>query len=128
PGVDYYSLKEVRLLNGSAVVSVKMPTALNSLAWGGDFQVLRAFDGDSFTQWASAGQGAIGAVAVVGNNMKFTRLKVIGFGTKATRECFVMFVSPDGPSNHPPGFGNVIIEDCIFTDPAPDNTDGLTTI
>src|SRR5207244_1879756 len=93
---NFYSLKEVRPQNGSAAVSIKMPTAFNSFACG-DYQILRAFDGDTATQWASGTQGMIGAITVVGNDLKFTHLKVIGFGTKAGRECFVLVIHPPQP-------------------------------
>jgi len=127
-GVDFYSLSEVRLQNGAAPVALRLPTALNSLLWG-DYQILRAFDGDPFTQWASDTQGMVGAVSVVGSNLKFTRLKIVGFGTKATRECFPLgIVAPEADYNPLYQVGNVLVEDCVFAQPALANTDGLTTL
>ncbi len=71
----------------------------------------------------------IGAVDVIGNNLKFTHLRIVGFGTKAGRECFPMFIHVLEPSMQgPPSFGNVLVEDCVVSDPAHDNTGGLTTI
>jgi hypothetical protein len=129
PTVDFYSLREVTLQNGLVPVPLKLPSALNHLSWGVDYHILRAFDGDTDTQWACGTQGMVGAIGVVGNNLKFTRLKVIGFGTKLGRECFPMGVTTPPPwEGGPLGFGNVLIEDCVFTDPATNNTDGLTTV
>ena len=127
-GVDFYSLKELRVQNGGAPVALRIPRALNSFSWG-DYQLLRAFDGDSFTQWASDTQGMVGAIAMVGRNVKFTHLRIVGFGTKAAKECFPMFITAP-PLDYPPGLlaGNALIEDCIFTKPAIGNTDGLTTL
>jgi hypothetical protein len=122
--VDFYSLREIRLLNGNAPVRGRLPSALNSLPWG-NYEILRAFDGDMSTQWASDSQGMCGAIAVVGANLKFTNLKIIGFGCKATSECFPLAVNP--PTSGPP-VGNILIEDCAFADPATNNTDGLTAI
>ena len=71
----------------------------------------------------------IGAITVVGNDLKFTHLKVIGFGTKAGRECFVLVIHPPQPDvRGADAFGNVLVEDCIFADPAPENTDGVTVV
>ncbi len=126
-GVDFFSLKEIMLYNGNEPVPLKIPTAMNTLGWG-NFPILSAFDGDPATQWASDTQGMVGAIDVVGNNLKFTDLRVVGFGTKATRECFPLAVrTPPGwaPTAH---FGNVLVQDCVFTDPATNNTDGLTAV
>ena len=124
-GVDFYSLREISLQNGGAPVPLKMPAAVNSFPWG-NYQVLRAFDGDPATQWTSDSQGRIEAMLVVGNNLKFTHLKVVGFGNKAIAECFPMGFYGPWPLPAPVHFGNVLIEDCIVTEPATNNTDGLT--
>jgi hypothetical protein len=128
PMVGYYSLRELTLQNGLAPVMMRLPTADSSFTWG-DYSILRAFDKDSDTQWASDTQGMIGAIFAVGNNMKFTHLKVVGFGTKAGRECFPFFhqVYP-GPGNETMHHGNVLIEDCLITEPAPNNRDGVTAL
>jgi len=52
--------------------------------------------------------------------MKFQRLKVIGFSSKAGRECFAIIIN----ANH----GNILVEDSTFSDPAPDNTETITVI
>jgi len=127
-GVDYYSLREVALQNGGEPMAFKLPTSLNHLAWDSNYEVLRAFDGDPDTQWVSATQGMIGALDVVGNNVKLTGLKIIGFGTKATRECFPMGMVTPPPWYPPAIFGNVLIENCVLTQPATHNTDGITTV
>jgi len=54
----------------------------------------------------------VGAMSVVGNNLKFTNLKMIGFGTKGPRECFVLSIHvwPTVPGSS----GNVLIENCTL--------------
>jgi hypothetical protein len=126
PSVDYYSLSEVRVQNGPAPVMVRQPTSANSFHLG-SYSILRAFDHDSATEWASGTQGMVGAIAAWGNNLKFTNLKVIGFGTKVGRECFVMgLVTPQfgGPAR----VGNVLVENCVFLDSATNNSDGLSVV
>jgi len=128
-GVDFYSLREVRLQNGTSPVALKLPSAMNNLAWGNNYQILRAFDGAENTQWASASQGTVGAVNVVGNNLKFAHLGVVGFGTKAVTECFPLGARTPPPwESGPAWFGNILVEDCVFMKPASNNTDGLTTV
>ncbi len=127
-GVDFYSLREVRLQNGAAPVPLRIPSALNHLSWDLDYHILRAFDGDPNTHWTSASQGMVGALSAIGNNLKFTHLRVVGFGTKAYKECFPLGARTPPTGNEPVRFGNVLIEDCVFTDPAPYNPDGLTTV
>lgn len=121
--VDRYGLKEVRFRNRSRTVPVPVPTALNFLNFSGARTVLRAFDGDYATSWASGTQGGVGAISLAGSNLKFTQLRVKGFGTKAGRECFPFYLmSPRGQG------GNVLVEDCWFGEPATNNGDGLTTV
>jgi len=123
-GVDFYSLREVTLQNGATPVPLKLPTAQNNTK-----SVLRAFDGDANTEWAGGLQGMVGAIAATGNNLKFTHLKVIGFGTKAWRECFPLVIyTPLEWQAGPAAFGNVVLEDCLFSEPATHNADGLTTV
>jgi len=105
---------------------MRLPTASGSPHWA-DYGVLWAFDQNPFTAWASDTQGMIGAIFVPGSNMKFTQLRIIGFGTKAGRECFPMAIAPPAFSR-PTSFGNVLVEDCIFAEPATNNTDGITTL
>ncbi len=127
--VDYYSLSEVTLQNGSVPVAMRLPTARNTLNWGAFYTILRAFDRATDTGWASDTQGMVGAINAAGSNLKFTHLKIIGFGTKAGRECSPMYIVPSqGSYGTISNFGNVLIEDCILTEPAPNNTDGLTTV
>jgi len=114
--VNVYSLREVSPLSGTLLV----PTALSASA-----SILRAFDQAPETAYASATQGMIAALDVLGNNLKFTRLKVIGFGTKAGRECFPFrIVNPFVT----PLVGNILVEDCLFAEPATNNTEGVTAI
>jgi len=125
-GVDFYSLRELLLRNGPDAVPLKLPTALNSLTWG-NYNILRAFDGSPTSQWASDTQGMCGALSVVGANLKLTNLKIVHFGTKATRECFPLSIS--GPDGGPPvTLGNITLENCLLTDPATNNTDGITAV
>jgi hypothetical protein len=127
-GVDYYSLREISLQNGSTHVAMRLPTALNALSWGINYDVWRAFDRNLNTAWASGTQGSITAMAVMGNNMKFKDLKIVGFGTKALRECFPMYLGMFEEAAGPAHRGNVLVEDCIFVQPATNNADGLTTL
>jgi hypothetical protein len=129
PLVDHYSLKEVLLQNGAVGVNLRMPTAASFVNWGkASHRALRAFDGTNSTQWASGTQGMVGAVDMLGNNLRFRRLKVMGFGTKLGRECFVMFFFTQTSWATPQRLGNVLIEDCILTEPATNNTDGLSVL
>jgi hypothetical protein len=125
PMVDYYSLREVTLQYGFAPVSMRLPAAHSTL--DRNRSIWLAFDQTSDTYWSCGTQGMIGSMVVTGNNMKFTRLKVIGFGTKAGRECFPMAIVPYGAYG-PQNFGNILVEDCIFSDPATNNADGITTV
>ena len=126
-GVDYYSLLEVTPQNGAAPVAVRQPTALNYLAWGDSYAILSAVDRDPATRWVSGTQGSVTAAALVGSNLKFTHLKIVGFGTKTARECFPLGVSvPLNPLSPP--VGNVVVEDCTFSEPATHNKDGVTAL
>jgi hypothetical protein len=82
------------------------------------------FDGTPETTWASFTQGAVTALALVGNNLKFTRLKIMGFGTLAGREAFPFHILNRART---PLVGNVLLEDCLFAEPAAENADGITT-
>lgn len=125
-GVNYYSLREVALQNSSQPVSLRVPGAAGTLPWGGTFSIVQAFDRTNNTQWVCDTQGAIGAINAAGNNLKFTNLKIINFGSKAGKECFPLFVfSPLTPPNT---IGNILMEDCELSQPATNNTDGLTAI
>ncbi len=124
--VNRYSLRELVLQNGTASVALKIPTAAKT--YSSAKSILYAFDTDQATAWASSTQGMIGAVGVSGNNLKFTRLKVIGFGTKATRECFPFRVETPLPHQGPYQFGNVLVTDCVFTEPVGYNPDGVTVV
>jgi hypothetical protein len=126
PGVDFYSLKEISLQNDLLPVSMRLPSATGTLAWGENFHIFRAFDQNSSSDWVAGQQGMVGAIEVAGNNMKFTELDIVGFGTKATRECFVLSLEAYGPVFR--DYGNVLVEDCNFSNPAPANTDGLTVL
>jgi hypothetical protein len=125
-GVDFYSLRELSLQNANGQVALKLPQSVSSLMWG-NYNLLRAFDRQVATQWASDTQGSCVAVRALGSNLKFSRLKIVGFGTKATRECFPIGMETRAAISSG-NFGNVLIEDCTFSDPAANNTDGVTAI
>jgi hypothetical protein len=128
PTVNFYSLREVTLQNGFATVALRVPTADSIATWGGPYEFLRVFDGDPGTSWASATQGMIAAFDVRGSNMKFTQLQIVGFGSKAGRECFPMFiVAASGPAG-PRHLGNVLVDDCTFANPATNTTEGMTIV
>src|SRR5262249_39233265 len=84
-GIDHYGIREVRARNGSEPVPMRLPKALSELSWGGYYPVARAFDGTTGAQWSSDTQGGVMAIYAAGRNMKFTNLRIIGFGTKAAR-------------------------------------------
>jgi hypothetical protein len=126
--VNYYSLREVTLQNGSQPANLRVPSASSTGNWAGNGGILRAFDENPSTLWTSGSQGMVGGINVMGSNLKFSHLKMIGFGTKAGTECFPMYLSSQGQSATPLRFGNVIIEDCSFTEPATNNTEGLTVV
>ncbi|HEY5911219.1 MAG TPA: LamG-like jellyroll fold domain-containing protein, partial [Verrucomicrobiae bacterium] len=128
-GVDYYSLREVSLENEYGPVPPRIPTASSSLVWDKNRSFLKAFDGNLSTEWASGTQGSTGAAEVRGSNLKFQGLKVIGFGTKAVKECFPLLVLAPEPSvYHPELFRNVLVEDCAFVQPATNNSDGVSVL
>jgi hypothetical protein len=127
-GVDYYSLREVTLQNVFASVAMRMPTADSLLGWGGPYEFLRVFDGNSDTYWASATQGMIGAFDVRGSNMRFSELQIVGFGSKAGKEDFPMYISAGSGPAGPRHLGNVLVEDCTFAEPATHNTEGMTVV
>jgi hypothetical protein len=121
--VDHYSLKEIALRNGNRKVAIPLPSTGSVMTFGGFRSVMCAFDHDPGTFWACGTQGAVSALNLTGSNLKLTHLQVKGFGTKAGRECFPMFImAPRGAS------GNVLVEDCEFVEPATNNTDGVTVL
>lgn len=126
PTVDFYSLREVGVWNGSIPVPIRQPTSLNNLGNAGS-PISNAVDDDPDTQWVSNTQGAVTAILVCGSNLKFHDLSVVGFGTKAGRECFPVAI---GPQNlmYPPFSGNISVEDCRFSNPSTNNSDGLTAL
>ena len=128
PEVDYYSLSEVAVRNFSTAVKMRLPGAGGTLTWRLNYGVLRAFDGNDETEWASNTQGAVGAVSLIGSNLKFTGLKIVGFGTRANRECFPLYINSNPTLRPPIAFGNVLVEDCVVTDPATNNADGIGAI
>jgi hypothetical protein len=128
PQTDYYGLSEIALQNGSKSVKMRLPGARSTLAWGITYGVLRAFDGNEGTEWVCGTQGMIGALGVSGSNLKFTNLKIMGFGTKAGRECFPMMIVSNGRHREPQAFGNILVEDCLLAEPATNNTGGVTAL
>jgi hypothetical protein len=127
-GVTYYSIREMTLQNGLAPVALRVPTARSSMNLAGGFPILNAFDRDTNSYWASKSQGTATAINVQGNNTKFTHLKVIGFGSRAGRDCYLIFLTYPHRGGPPNYLGNVLVEDCVVSDPAPGNTDGLDAI
>ena len=128
-GADYYSLREVGVQNGPNPTPLRVPAAMNTLVWETNRSILKAFDGDLSTGWASGTQGSVAAVEARGSNMKFTGLKVVGFGTKAVRECFPLAVLfPAALASQPAPFNNILVEDCLITQPATNNSDGLSAL
>jgi hypothetical protein len=125
--VDFFSISEVTLRNGFVPVALRLPFAEKTLH-SGPYSILRAFDQESETHWASPTQGMVGAISAFGSNLKFTNLRVVGFGTKAGRECFAMSIFSPGFRSKPIRHGNVLVENCILTEPARNNTDGLTVL
>lgn len=124
PGVDHYSLRELSLQQGFSSVPLRIPSAMNALATS-PASIMKAFDGDTNTYWVSDTQGSLTAIDVRGSNLKFSGLKIIGFGTKAGRECFPLIVG-GASAEHP--ISNVLIEDCLFTAPAHNNSDGVSAV
>ena len=75
--------------------------------------------------WSGA-TGSLGAVAVQGNNLLISGCKMINFGTsRSGSECFTLFICP-GPVFAGRTFNNIQVQNCIFTNPATGNQDGLT--
>jgi len=126
PGVDHYSLRQLTLQKDTTEVRLRQPVASTILLYGGNHSVLKAFDRDPETWWGCNSQGSASAIAVAGNNLKFTHLKIVGFGTRAGRECFPMFLAYLGGGAK--SLGNVLVEDCVISDPAPGNADGISAI
>jgi hypothetical protein len=127
PLVDYYGIKEITVQNGPALVVVRQPSSMNYLPWGANYTISHAFDSDDETYWVSGTQGMVAAIAAYGNNLKFTKLNIIGFGTRSAKECFVVGLGvPYGVS--PRALGNVLVEDCRFSAPALNNGDGITAL
>jgi hypothetical protein len=124
-GVDYYCLSEISFFNGDYPVAMRLPSASRSLAWNANYPVFNLFDSDPTTLWANSTQGSVSAVQISGSNLKFSDLKIINFGTKASCECFVVFV---GPASVAPPARNVLMENCIITQPATNNTDGCSAV
>lgn len=126
--VNAYGLKEVTAQYSFASVPIRQPTVLRYLDAGDPgYIVPRAFDTNAATLWASGTQGMVGAIYLYGSNLKFTDLRIIGFGTKPWRECFPMFLMTFDtvPARK---LGNVLIEHCVFTDAATNNNDGITVL
>lgn len=72
------------------------------------------------------GLSVLGAVNVNGSNVLLQNVKIIGFGTRTPRsECFPVFVYP-GHDFTGQRFDNVRIINCIFSNPATGNRDGLS--
>jgi len=127
-GVNAYALKEVTMQYGQSPVSIRQPSVLRYLDAGDPGHMAwRAFDTNAATLWASGTQGMVGAIFLYGNNLKFTNLRIIRFGTKPWRECFPMFLLATA-TGQPRKLGNVLVEDCVFTDSATNNNDGVTVL
>jgi hypothetical protein len=132
--VDYYALTELEVYSGVTNVALNRPiSALGVLGgerhYSTNFVSSYAVDGNTNTSWASFSQGACVAVAVRGNNLKFTDLRVIGFGTKTPHECFPFYISVGSPMDtNALHCGNVLVENCEFAAPATNNTFNVTVL
>jgi hypothetical protein len=72
------------------------------------------------------GLGALGAVNVNGSDVLLQNVKIIGFGTRTPKaECFPVFIYP-GHDFTGQQFHDVRIINCVFSNPAPGNRDGLS--
>jgi hypothetical protein len=68
------------------------------------------------------------AINVQGNNILIKSVKVIGFGTgQVWSECFPIFSNP-GQAFAGQSFSNIHVENCIFTNPATGNRDGVSVV
>ena len=68
------------------------------------------------------------ALNVQGNNILIKSVKIIGFGTgKVFSECFPVSSHP-GQAFAGQSFSNIHVENCIFTDPATGNHDGVSVV
>jgi hypothetical protein len=68
------------------------------------------------------------AINVQGNNILIKSVKVIGFGTgKIHSECFPVTSRP-GQVFAGQSFSNIHVENCIFTNPATGNQDGVSVV
>ena len=83
-------------------------------------------DATNQPKWTSGKDRSVTGVAVHGSNITISRIKVIHFGTHSRgSECFVLsawsyYLAGD--------FRNDVVEDCIISDPATGNLDGISTI
>jgi hypothetical protein len=81
-------------------------------------------DASKQPKWHDGAKRFVGAVGVHGSNMTISRIKVIHFGTRSRgTECFALnafsyYLTGD--------FSNNIVEDCIITEPATGNLDGIS--
>lgn len=123
PGVASYSLREITFHRGSSTVVPRIPTALSRA--DASRSVLRAVDGDVNTVWSSGTQGALTAVHLRGSQVKLRHLKIVGFATTPLRECFPLFFFVPRSM---PFVTDVLIEDCVVTDPAGWSADGVTAV
>ena len=100
--------------------------------------IFSGFNVNGFQAWnmtldcnanSGAGHGNSSGANVVGSNLLFKNLKVIGYGTKSGAECFVLYSAPSG-TNEPPNsqFSHVHVENCQFTRPATGNTGGVSLV
>jgi hypothetical protein len=75
--------------------------------------------------WSGA-TAPLGAINVQGNNILISGCKIINFGTsRPGAECFPVFIYP-GPVFAGRTFNNIQVQNCIFTNPATGNRDGLS--
>jgi hypothetical protein len=128
PLVDYYGIKEITVLNGPSLAVIRQPSAQNYLPWGNNYTITQAFDDDDETYWVSGTQGMVTAIGLYGNNLKFTKLNIVGFGTRSGKECFPMHCGMPGGATVIGTLGNVLVEDCRIAEPALNNTDGVTAL
>jgi hypothetical protein len=135
-----FSLKEVEIYEQGNSQNIALaannpnvsisPATADPLAGSADSAQVpeKAIDGiDSDTsRWASRGRiGCLTAVNTSGSNFLVDNVKVKGFGSgELSRECFPLYFVPLSS----PGqiYENVIMENCVITEPAEGNMDGVS--
>jgi hypothetical protein len=122
---SYYGLREIVPMIYGDRSPLRGPSASSRYVNG---SVLNAFDNVDSTEWTSTTAGMVAGINVTGSNLKFSDLKIRGFGTRAGKECFPLLVHSAGIDAVPRRMGNIVVEDCELSQPARNNTDGISCI